>query len=264
MRLREHLRDPLYRSAYALMASTVLTALLGVGFWALAARTASAREIGRDAVLISSLITLSSICQLNLVDALVRFLPGVRNRDRSRRIAAAYAASAAAGLLGGTAFVLGAPRVSARLAFLQGDRATAVVFVAAMGLWGIFVLQDAVLTALRRATWLPAENAAYSLAKIALLPLVLAAGSAHTVFLAWVLPTLVVVPVINILLHVRVLRPAARSAPDAAARRLELRGRGLARFMLQDYAGFVLGQSAITLVPLVVIARLGSEQSAWF
>ncbi|MEA2153913.1 MAG: hypothetical protein QOE11_53 [Solirubrobacteraceae bacterium] len=262
-RIRAHVREPLFRGAYSLMAGTALTALLGVAFWALAARSAPTAEVGRDAALISSLITLSAICQLNLVDAIVRFLPGVRRAAQGRAILAAYGASAVAGLLGGLAFVVAAPAISGQLRFLAEDHWLAAGFVGSMALWGVFVLQDSALTAMRRATWVPIENAGFSIAKIALLPVLVAAGSAHAVFLAWMLPTLVVVPAVNALLFGRILAPARRAAPDEAAAR-SLRGRGLARFLAQDYAGFVLGQAAVTLVPLIVVAKLGNAASAHF
>lgn len=262
-RLRAHLDEPLFRGAYSLMTSTALTALLGIAFWALAARSAPAAQVGRDAALISSLITLSAICQLNLVDAIVRFLPGIRHATQGRAILAAYAASAVAGLLGGLAFVLLAPAGSGEFAFLAEDGRLAAGFVGSMALWGVFVLQDSALSAMRRATWVPIENAGFSIAKIALLPLLVAMGSAHAVFLAWMLPILVVVPIVNVLLFARVLRPARRAAPDEAAERL-LGGRDLARFLAQDYGGFVLGQAAVTLVPLIVIAQLGNTASAHF
>lgn len=262
-RIGAHLREPLFRGAYSLMAGTALTALLGVVFWAIAARSAPAAEVGRDAALISSLITLSAICQLNLVDALVRFLPGVRRARRGRAILAAYGASAAAGLVGGVAFVLVAPAVSDQLGFVGEDHLLAAGFVASMVLWGVFVLQDSALTALRRATWVPVENGLFAVAKIALLPGLVAAGSTHAVFLAWMLPALLVVPVINSLLFARVLGPARRAAPEEATPR-SIAGRDLVRFMAQDYGGFVLGQAAVTLVPLIVVAQLGDVASAHF
>jgi O-antigen/teichoic acid export membrane protein len=262
-RIRAHVREPLFRGAYSLMAGTAVTALLGIAFWAIAARSAPAAEVGRDAALISSLITLSAICQLNLVDAIVRFLPGVRRATQGRAIVAAYAATAVAGLLGGLAFVLVAPAVSSQLRFLADDRWLAAAFVGSMALWGVFVLQDSALTAMRRATWVPIENGAFSLAKIALLPVLVSVGSTHAVFLAWMLPTLVVVPIVNALLFGRVLRRAWRAAPDEVAER-SIGGRELVRFLAQDYAGFVLGQAAVTLVPLIVVAQLGNAASAHF
>jgi O-antigen/teichoic acid export membrane protein len=121
-RWRAHRSEPLFSAAYNLMATTILTALLGIGFWAAAARLYPASEVGRDAVLISALMTLSSVCQLNLVDALVRFLPGVHMKRRARTIGTAYLASAIVAAVGGTAFVLIAPLASRQLRFLSSDR----------------------------------------------------------------------------------------------------------------------------------------------
>ena len=262
-RVRAHLDEPLFRGAYSLMTSTALTALLGIAFWALAARSAPVEQVGRDAALISSLITLSAIFQLNLVDAIVRFLPVLRHAVRRRAMLLAYGACAVAGVLGGMAFVLIAPAASDQFSFLAEDRLLAAGFVGSMALWGIFVLQDSALAAMRRATWVPIENAGFSIAKIALLPLLVALGSTHAVFLAWMLPTLLVVPIVNALLFGRVLRPDRDAAPGEATGP-SLGRRGLVRFLAQDYGGFVLGQAAVTLVPLIVVAQLGDAASAHF
>lgn len=263
-RLRTHLRQPLFAGAYGLMASTVVTAVLGIAYWAVAARTFPAEEVGRDAVLISSMIALSSICQLNLFDGLVRFLPTVPRPRRGRAIAAAYAAALLAGVLGGAVFVLIAPEVSSELGALGDDTLLGLGFVVAVAAWGVFVLQDAALTALRRAWWLPVENAAFAVLKIVALPIAAAIGLGHATFLAWVVPLVVVLPAVNLLLARRVLGPDALVADPGGAPAERPQGRALARFLAQDYAGYVLGQVAITVVPLVVIARLGSEASAWF
>lgn len=263
-RLRAHMSEPLFSSAYHLMANTVLTAGLGLGFWAAAAHLFATSEVGRDAVLISALATLSSICQLNLVDALVRFLPGMDPGKRIRTITAAYGASALAAAVGGTAFVLVAPLATRQLGFLSDDPVLAPAFVVSLVFWGAFVIQDAVLTSLRRARWVPIENSAFGLAKLALLPALLAAGSSNGVFLAWVAPVIAIVVVINFMLFKRVLAPEARSSPPAPVSSARLRRAMLARFLVQDYAGFVLVQVPDTLLPLVVLSQLGGRASAYF
>src|SRR4051794_7969669 len=45
-RLREHLNDPLYRTGYYLIIGTGITSLMGVAFWALAARSYDAHDVG--------------------------------------------------------------------------------------------------------------------------------------------------------------------------------------------------------------------------
>ncbi|HYF26871.1 MAG TPA: hypothetical protein VD931_14105 [Baekduia sp.] len=262
-RLRGHLAQPLFAGAYGLMASTVVTTVLGIGFWAVAARSSTPAEVGRDAVLITSMMTLSNVCQLNLFDGLVRFLPTVRPARRVRAVIGAYAAAGAAGLVGGALFVLGAPALSSELDYLGSDAWLGVGFALATAGWSIFVLQDAALTAVRRTWWLPVENAGFSILKMLLLPVAALAGLAHGIFAAWVVPLVVLLPVVNVLLVRRVLRPeAVLGAPPAAASRPQ--GRNLVGFLLEDYAGYVLGQAAVTVIPLVVLTQLGSTQSGWF
>lgn len=262
--MRLHLSTPVFSGAYSLMTSTALTGVLGIGFWAAAARLFPSSEVGRDSVLIAALTALSSICQLNMVDAIVRFLPGVAPDRWLGRIARAYGASALTAVVGGTAFVLVAPLAAPRLHFLASDTTLRVAFVASVVFWGVFTLQDAVLAALRRARWLPFENSAFSVAKIAALPVLLLAGSGHAVFLAWVVPAIVLVPIINRLLLTRVLRPAAGTR-EVSTTASAIPGRArLMRFLAQDYGGYVLGQSAYMLLPLIILQQMGSRANAYF
>ena len=65
----------LLRGAYSLVANTAVTSALGMGFWVAAARLFSSVEVGRDTVLISVMIELSTVCQLNMGNGILRFLP---------------------------------------------------------------------------------------------------------------------------------------------------------------------------------------------
>jgi len=58
-----------------LMANTVATGLLGVGFWAVAARLFPASTVGREGALVSAMVGVSAIGQLGLNAVVARFLP---------------------------------------------------------------------------------------------------------------------------------------------------------------------------------------------
>ena len=62
-------------------------------FWAVASRTYSARQLGESAALISAMMLLSVISQLNLAMGISRLLPQVRHH-RWRGVVAAYGATA--------------------------------------------------------------------------------------------------------------------------------------------------------------------------
>ena len=262
-RLRARATDPLLRSAYSLIANGVVTAVLGLGFWIVAARLYSPAELGRDAALVAAMIELSAISQLNLHNAIIRFLPGLR-RHTARALAAAYGLSGGSGLVVGVAFVTIAPIVADDLGFLVSDRAIAVAYVTAQVLWSWFVLQDSALTALRRATWVPLENGAFGLIKLAVLPLPMVLGVTHGVFLAWFAPVIVLLVPINWLLFRRVIPRHVREDRTQVSRLLAQGPRRVARFMALDYGGTVLARAGTSLLPLLVVATLGASANAYF
>src|SRR4051812_21932281 len=75
-RLSEHIRAPLYREGYALVMSAGLASVLGFAYWIVAARTYSDEVVGKNSVVISTMLLISAIAQLNLAGVLVRFVPG--------------------------------------------------------------------------------------------------------------------------------------------------------------------------------------------
>lgn len=248
--------------AYSLAANTGVTALLGMAFWLGAAWLFSSAQVGRDAALISVMIELSTLCQLNLNNAIIRFLPDF-GRGSGRAVATAYAASGALALLVGSAFVIAAPRASHELAFIGGSTALQAGFVVALMLWGVFALQDAVLTATRRASWIPLENGVFGVLKIVALPLLLAAGVDNGIFGAWVVPMALLVIPVNLLIFRRAI-PEHVEEEDRQSSIARLGTGRVVRFLAQDYAAAVFTQATLTLLPLLVIAILGAEESAYF
>src|SRR5262245_15620860 len=83
-RWRAALSVPFVRNAYSLVGSTLATSALGFAFWTVAARMFSAADVGRDAALISIMLFLSSMSQLNLANGFNRFVPTAG--DRTRRL----------------------------------------------------------------------------------------------------------------------------------------------------------------------------------
>ena len=261
-RVQQALAEPLSRSAYSLMANVVLTSILGLAFWLVAARLAPPVELGQDSALIAVLMVLTVVCQLDLGTVLTRFLPVTRRRS-ALMVAAAYAISLAASLLVAVAFVIVAPALWSSLAFLGRDMWLAAGFCVLMSLWAVFALQDYVLTALHRAPWVPAENAGYGLLKLAALPVLIAAGFGHAVFVAWVGPVVVLVIVVNILLFRRVI-PAHERSPRESAGHAPLRGAPLLRFVIPDYLATIFNQLTPWLLPVLVVVMLGSQANAYF
>ena len=91
--LRDHLRVPMFRSGYALVANEGVTAALGLVYWLVAARQYDARTVGINTAAISAMMFIAGVAQLNLMSALLRFVP-VLGAARRRFIAVCYAVAA--------------------------------------------------------------------------------------------------------------------------------------------------------------------------
>ena len=80
--IMEIINTPLYRNAYALALSTLSTSGLGILYWIVAARLYDAETVGLNSAAISTMMFVSGLAQLNLSDALGRFLPNTGKHTR--------------------------------------------------------------------------------------------------------------------------------------------------------------------------------------
>jgi O-antigen/teichoic acid export membrane protein len=255
--LATHLREPMRRSAYALIAGTGLTSILGMIFWVLAARLLTSEAVGTGTALTSAMTFLATLSTLGLGNALVRFLApaGVKAR---RVILACYALCASTAMFAALIFIAGQPLWASRLDLLRQNVVLGAAFVLATAVWAIFVLEDRVLTGLRRASWVPVTNGIHSAVKIGLLPF-LGASAGYALFATFALPALPIVLLVTIL----ILRKPSQTS--AAAEPVEnLRIGHLFRFAAADYSATLLWLATTDLMTLVVLEQMGAQQSAYY
>jgi len=246
-------RHSLYRNGLALALSGGLSALLGAGFWVIAARSTPRAELGEATALVSALMGLSMLGQLNLGPALTAFLP-VTGRRRQLVIGSYTAAIVVSALLG-AGFAIGAPRFTGSFTSLT-NLPTAIVFSVGVAVWSLFGLQDAVLTGMRRATWVPVEMTSYNLLRFGLLA-GLGGGSALFVLVSWLTPALLAIVPVSYLLFTRVL--SSRQETEVGSD-----GRMFRRFLAGESTAMVFDQIGVTLLPVLVVAMLGSRTGAAF
>ena len=257
--LRRELSVPLYRNAYALMANTAGNSILGLLYWVLAARTLPDAAVGRGNALISLMMLVSTFTQLNWSGALIRFLPRAGRSARQMLLTAYLMATG-----------LAAVAAAAVMAYCHFARApddplyvsagVAVWFVVATVAWSVFNLQDAALTGMRSAVWVPLENGVYGLVKLVLLVVVARTSLSDGVFASWTIPVIALLVPVNLLLFRRILPRHATAEPDAPppGRRV------LARYMAGDYAAQAFTQLSSTFLPVLVVSLLGAAQGAYY
>lgn len=255
--------DQLGRTAWALMANTVTTSVLGVVFWVGATHVYSASQVGEDAALISAMVLLSSISQLNLNVGIARLLPQVARQPRA--VVSAYAVTAAAAVVLTASFLFVVPRVSGGFTFLTGDRWLQAALIGAVVMWNIFSLQDAVLASARWAIAVPVENGIFGLLKVGLMFWLAHSFNGHGIFAAWALAMAILVWPVNALVFGRVLRSSQRLGGPPRATALPLGDRArVTRFLVADYAAALLSQGSTAVLPILVIGVLGRSANAYF
>lgn len=253
-RLRSHLDDRLYRTGYYLIIGTGITSLLGVGFWALAARSYSAHEVGQNAAAISAMTLVSGVCSLGLSAVLVRYLP-IAGTALRRLVVSSYALTAGLSLVFGAIVAATSDVWSPTLDFLQ-ETDWLIGFTLATAATTIFTLQDSVLTGLQTARWIPLENSLYALTKLILLVALAALLPTAGPFVAWNAPLLPAIIVINYLIFRRLV-PRDRSF-GALDRRQVL------RMAAGNYGGNLFALVGNMYLPILVANQAGAAAAAYF
>ena len=247
--------NPVHRDGLALVLSSGLTSAVGLLYWVLAARLFTPETVGVNSVALSTMMLLGGVAHLNLTQALLRFGP-VAGRQTRRLVLACYAVAAAVAAVVGLGYAAGAPVWAPEMVGAVGHGPLLVFFAVATPTWAIFMMQDYLLTALKRATVVPLENFVFALLKIGLLAAAVGLSNAFGIAASWVLATVLIVVAVNAWLLVRVI-------PRVGGEPLEpVRPRAVARFVRSDYAGATLWQLAMYGLPALVLARLGADDAA--
>jgi O-antigen/teichoic acid export membrane protein len=253
-RVRTHLSDPLYRTGYYLIIGTGITSVLGVAFWALAAHTYSAADVGLNAAAISAMTLVSGACSLGLHGVLIRYLP-IAGPSTHKLVSRSYLLTGVMSLAVGAGVALASAVWSPKLSFLN-EANWLVGFALATAAFTIFTLQDSVLTGLRTAKWIPLENSLYALSKLVLLLALAAPLPGSGLFLAWNLPLLPAIIVINYLVFRRLIpKAAAESSLDR---------RKFFGMAMGNYAGNLFNLVGTFYMPVLVANVTSAEEAAYF
>ncbi len=257
--LRTHLRVPVLRSGYALVASSLATSALGAVYWFVAAHRYDTRSVGIGSSLVAATTLLAGIANLGLKNGLLRFVPQAGGTT-GRLIRNSYALTAVCATLAGSAFLVGVRVWSPDLAFLRDGPAPLSIFLITLVAWSLFIIQDSALVGLGQAMWVPVENIVFSAAKIAMLLGLAYAAPRWGVFLSWSIPTVVLIVAVNLAIaRVWLPRHVARASdatPPTFVRVL--------RFSLADQVATLLWLATLDGLPLLVLRRAGASAAAYY
>ncbi|MGW1560181.1 lipopolysaccharide biosynthesis protein [Streptomyces sp. NPDC002144] len=251
--------SPLFRNAYALMLNTGISAVLGLGYWLVAARYYSDTAVGQGSAAIAAMKLLAGLTAVTLTGALARFIP-VAGRSTGRFIFRTYAASCVVVSFAAGVFLLTLDAWGPSYAFLHGA-VKGLGFIMAVAAWNLLTLQDGVLTGLRSAPWVPVGNTVFSAVKLALLIGLAASMPTTGVFLSWVLAIATSVVPLGILVFRRLVPRHVKATEDHAKPPTV---KEIGRFLAGDYTGSLFSLAVVYLVPVIIASQVSSEDNAYF
>ncbi|MEU9885187.1 hypothetical protein [Sphaerisporangium sp. NPDC051011] len=258
-RLMRDLRNPLFLNGYALMANTGVTAVLGMGYWLLAARLYSPEDFGRSQALITAMRLFAGLTALGLTGALARFIP-VAGRRTGALIGRGYLIATLTAVVAAGGFLLTLPFWGENYAKLAGA-GPGLFFLASVAIWSVFTLQDVALAGLRKAVWVPVNSVCFGLVKMGLLVALAGALPDDGVYVSWIVPTaLALVPVNFFIFGVLVPRHARRAPEDSRPPGL----REIGRFLAGDYPGAFSVLAIVYFLPVYVASRVSGELFGYF
>lgn len=254
---RMHAARGLAVNGGALVANVLASGLTGLGFWMLAARVAPPSVVAQASTAIAAILAVVSLSQQSFVLTLPALLA---DAPEPRRLTlSVYRAALLMTALVAPGYVIVGPRLAHGLQFLQGWRNASWFVVAAM-VWCLFSLQDAVLTGLRKATYVLVENTGWGAVRVALLVAALVAGmhmSVAALVASWVVPAAVCVGLVSWYLFASAASPLEEARGSRTFERRHLLG-----YMGAEYATSVLS-SAVTLVTgAYALTTLGAADAA--
>ncbi|MFD5334564.1 lipopolysaccharide biosynthesis protein [Streptomyces hawaiiensis] len=254
----DHTHDSLFKNAYFLMLSTGVSAVLGLGFWLVAARYYSEEAVGQGSAAIAAMRLLASITATTMIGAVVRFVPRA-GRETGRLVWGTYVASSLVVALAAAVFLLTLDAWGASYAPL-GTPMAGAVFVAACVAWALLTLQDGVLTGLRKAEWVPAGNAVFSGGKLILLAVFAGTLPVLGIFVSWAVAIAFSTLPLGWLIFRRLIPRQAEADGDKEPPNIKDMG----RFLAGDSLGALFSLAMINLLPVMVAVRFSAAENGYF
>lgn len=254
----------LARNSFSIVATGAVNAALGYGYWTLAAKAMPTREMGLGSAATSALVIIALAVHLGIGGGLIARLPqrGTTRRWRLTVVSAVLVATAVT-VIAAAAAVVPLGMLVAPLHPLTRRPDFAAWFVVGAGGWTASGLLDYVFIAERRSDLMLVRNAVTAVTKLGGLALVATAlvpgGGAEGIVATWAVSALVGAAVGLYLCH----RCLHRLGP---VRVREMPGElgTLIRPSLGHHAISVGGLLPTYLLPIVVTARLGAAENAYF
>jgi O-antigen/teichoic acid export membrane protein len=248
----------LLTNAGSMIGATVVTSLLGVAFWFVAAQHFSQAAVGVAGAAVSAMLLLGFVASLGLGTLLMGELPRRVGSQRSLLNAALIVATAS-GLVLGLAFALIAPLISANLSPLDETGLAVVAFALATGLTALAYVLDQSLIGMLHGGLQLTRNVVFAAVKLG--GLLVIAGLVADPGAAWIYTSWGAGIAISLFVLARfhIARPGDEEPrPDFASLRA-MRGAAASHAVVN-----LALESADLAMPIIVLSLLTPAQNAGF
>jgi len=255
--IAEHIKSPLYRNSFFLMANTVVTSGLGFFFWMVVARFYTEAEVGWGSAIISVISLLAMLSVPGFGSSIIRFLP--KAEKPQELINSCLTISGALAVVLAVIFIAGLDIWSPALAFIKRNIIFAVAFVFFVLAQTLYGAIASVFIARRRADFTLYKSAIFSLLKIPLPILMVIFFHTFGIAASWGIASAVALAVALFFFVPRV-QPHYKPVPSL---NLGIIG-SMWRYSGGSYFARIFDSAPALILPIMVVNLLGAEQNAYF
>jgi O-antigen/teichoic acid export membrane protein len=252
-----HIRSPLYRNSFFLMANTVVTSGLGFFFWMVVARFYTQAEMGWGSAIISAISLLALLSMPGFNIALIRFLPKAERPKAMINSCLTLSGLIALGVA--VISVAGLDIWSPALGFIKENIIFAAAFVFFVIISTISPVLDSTFIGRRRADFVLSENAIFSLLKIPLPILLVLFFRTFGIAASWGIAAAFAFA-ISLFFFIPRVQEQYKPTPEL---NLGIIG-SMWRYSAGSYLAQLFDNAPALVLPVMVVNLLGAEQNAFF
>lgn len=255
--LSEHIKDPLYRNSYFLIANIIVTTGMGFLFWIIVARFYDKADVGLSTAILSVMGLIGIFSRMGFEVVLIRFLSKVKTPINL--INSSLTITTVISLLLAVIFVIGVNLWTPALTFIRDNIVFATVFIIFTTFLALSSMMDSIFIGKRRAGFVLSKNTAISLLKMSL-PFVLvlffkAFGIVSSIGIA----TAIIVTIYSIIVLPRVqngYKPMLKIDLSIV--------RDVKKYALNNYVISLLSVAPVFILPILIVNNLTAEDSAYY
>jgi O-antigen/teichoic acid export membrane protein len=254
----QQFQAPLYKNAVYLIINSVLTGVVGLVFWILAARFYRAEDVGLASATISAMMLLALLSTLGLDYGLIRFLPD-SGKDANAMVNSCLTINGLVSIIVAFIFIAGLGFWSPALLFLRHDPIYLSAFVIFTMSYTLFTLFSRVFIANRRAGFTLAQGVIFNLLRLPLVFILATFFATFGIFASWGIAAAVSVG-IGIIWFLTRVQAGYRPIPSIRIKVVNQ----MVRFSFANYIAALLWFAPSLILPMVVVNLVSAEANAYF